>query len=470
MITKNITVKAGLPFTRFEMSPLVCGDVSAYRIVYQTNHDLTNATFKVTAILPDGSCVVDSGETDGKTASYVVANNMYSIPGYVKLRLTVSDSTSILTENELVCTALSGNPEDGVDGDDRLPILSEKIQQADKAAQDANAALGNANNAIEQTELLVKNEAGTTATTGLYTCADTLPPAGSAWTTGSDSYGTYACVDFGELMEIDGSWDSDQPRFGRGYLCASDGSLYRIMREARPTPGSWIEDYHDYLRIYDGYTPKSTAEHVTCTVMSVYNGGIPAYNDLVSWVRDTLTKTNTVSYYPTGDYHPATKKYVDDAVAGAGGLKVIDLTGNTDTSVFSSPELKELVADCDGIYIVKSYEAQTAANDGMPIQLTQGPYTWILTVSSYSGDVSDSSHCHSICCYADSDIRRFSRMTTGTYGAEGWTSWTTFMFLTTNNHTAYTPTNNYHPATKKYVDDAVGNIGTILDSINGEVV
>ena len=96
MITKNITVKAGLPFTRFEMSPLVCGDVSAYRIVYQTNHDLTNATFKVTAILPDGSCVVDSGETDGKTASYVVANNMYSIPGYVKLRLTVSDSTSVL--------------------------------------------------------------------------------------------------------------------------------------------------------------------------------------------------------------------------------------------------------------------------------------------------------------------------------------------------------------------------------------
>ena len=29
---------------------------------------------------------------------------------------------------------------------------------------------------------------------------------------------------------------------------------------------------------------------------------------------DVLTKTNTTSYTPTGDYNPATKKYVDDQV------------------------------------------------------------------------------------------------------------------------------------------------------------
>ena len=34
---------------------------------------------------------------------------------------------------------------------------------------------------------------------------------------------------------------------------------------------------------------------------------------------DVLTKTNTNSYSPTADYNPATKKYVDDAVAWAGG-------------------------------------------------------------------------------------------------------------------------------------------------------
>ena len=30
-----------------------------------------------------------------------------------------------------------------------------------------------------------------------------------------------------------------------------------------------------------------------------------------------LSKTNTTSYTPTGDYHPATKKYVDDSIASA---------------------------------------------------------------------------------------------------------------------------------------------------------
>lgn len=36
-----------------------------------------------------------------------------------------------------------------------------------------------------------------------------------------------------------------------------------------------------------------------------------------------LTKTNTISYTPSADYHPATKKYVDDAVSSAGGGNVI---------------------------------------------------------------------------------------------------------------------------------------------------
>lgn len=42
--------------------------------------------------------------------------------------------------------------------------------------------------------------------------------------------------------------------------------------------------------------------------------------------------------------------------------------------------------------------------------------------------------------------------------------------LTLDNLTEFTPTNNYQPATKQYVDIQVGNINTILDSINGEVV
>jgi len=45
------------------------------------------------------------------------------------------------------------------------------------------------------------------------------------------------------------------------------------------------------------------------------------------WFRTVrfLPTTNTTTYTPTADYHPATKKYVDDAVAGAGGgLPTVD--------------------------------------------------------------------------------------------------------------------------------------------------
>lgn len=39
-----------------------------------------------------------------------------------------------------------------------------------------------------------------------------------------------------------------------------------------------------------------------------------------------------------------------------------------------------------------------------------------------------------------------------------------------NNEKEYTPGGDYNPATKKYVDDIVGDINSILDTINGEEV
>lgn len=38
--------------------------------------------------------------------------------------------------------------------------------------------------------------------------------------------------------------------------------------------------------------------------------------------------------------------------------------------------------------------------------------------------------------------------------------------LQKTNTTPFTPTDDYNPATKKYVDDSVGNIAEILDVIN----
>lgn len=47
------------------------------------------------------------------------------------------------------------------------------------------------------------------------------------------------------------------------------------------------------------------------------------------YITDVLTKTNKTEFLPTEDYHPATKKYVDDAIAA---LKA-ELTGSTGESI-----------------------------------------------------------------------------------------------------------------------------------------
>lgn len=59
---------------------------------------------------------------------------------------------------------------------------------------------------------------------------------------------------------------------------------------------------------------------------------------------------------------------------------------------------------------------------------------------------------------------------TGTYTYGGgsfltYNEYTSLNVLGTSNTTAYTPTGNYNPATKKYVDDQVGSINTVLATL-----
>lgn len=46
-----------------------------------------------------------------------------------------------------------------------------------------------------------------------------------------------------------------------------------------------------------------------------------------AWEKDVLTKSNTIEYIPTHDYHPATKKYIDtkatETLQAVGGVLVI---------------------------------------------------------------------------------------------------------------------------------------------------
>lgn len=141
MIVKEIKIKAGKSFRQYSDVTLVSGDAYAYKIVYTTDYNLDNAAFQVSAIRMDGSAVIGKGDVMGGAASYVLANNMYEYDGEVKLRLTLMDGTSVLTETEVVFNVVGNNTEDQIEEDDRFPILAQLIQETEQFLQETDIKL-----------------------------------------------------------------------------------------------------------------------------------------------------------------------------------------------------------------------------------------------------------------------------------------------------------------------------------------
>lgn len=112
---------------------------------------------------------------------------------------------------------------------------------------------------------------------------------------------------------------------------------------------------------------------------------------------NVLEKDNTTSFTPSANYHPATKKFVDDAVAAismvASAIAVTPAGNLTSTNVQAA--LQELQTDADNLDAAKSDKSNVLEKD---------------------------------------------------------------------NTSAFTPSADYHPATKKFVDDA---LNTLIDSAPG---
>lgn len=202
-----------------------------------------------------------------------------------------------------------------------------------------------------------------------------------------------------------------------------------------------------------------------------------------------LTKTNTTSFTPTNNYHPATKKYVDDAVANAGGgeelfhcIKFEHQYANYIFSRYDTPnnveymttEQSQMFAD----YINECIQGTSPLKTSKPLALdidsnlifttshgngynSSGAHTFTFTFvtpvqGATSGGISDKSKLK----LKFTTFEIYLKYENGVYSAvDDFKSY--FMsrmyedYLALNNSKSYTPTNDYHPATKKYVDDAV---------------
>lgn len=231
----------------------------------------------------------------------------------------------------------------------------------------------------------------------------------------------------------------------------------------------------DNIEYVADITDKSTANNVIVT--KYYNNKFLGIN-------------NTVEFTPTNDYQPATKKYVDDAIASI-DIPEVDLTGCATEEFVNT----EIIAN-QTIRPFKCFEVNNSTNSWMGYvdieeMIPNTPYSLAASteevankmVSPYVSIVvrCDDGTKKSVKLAPSNDVVWRKRTTNNkiviysSAVSDGCNTWITVditdkstkdnvvvtkeynkWFLPTyaSNH-EYTPTNDYNPATKKYVDDAI---------------
>ena len=157
-----------------------------------------------------------------------------------------------------------------------------------------------------------------------------------------------------------------------------------------------------------------------------------------------LTKNNTTEFTPSNDYEPATKKYVDDNTP----IKSLPVNPTTKTAAtvdvnnITSSGCYALPKRADGTQWT-NLRMRAIVNDGSgnsKVLLLTGYQNFVFHVNIESKKI-----------YCD-NLRIVYNI--------GTTADTTYIdtepyYLPTTNTKEYTPTNDYNPATKKYVDDKI---------------
>lgn len=206
--------------------------------------------------------------------------------------------------------------------------------------------------------------------------------------------------------------------------------------------------------IVGGYTI-SIAIFTENTISLMYNAGdsftlLSITSDLTISVeaRYCLLPNNTKEYEVTGDYNPAHKKYVDEAVV-ANSYKILP------------GEVFEVTQDMASDDIFAKFGGKSAYLDFVKNTPTdsvirvEGGILCVASMISYTDDDTSSIDVQGIGLNASQYVR--------VEVSNGIASALTIKYifvnesdvLKKNNTTAYTPTQHYHPATKKYVDDKV---------------
>ena len=159
-----------------------------------------------------------------------------------------------------------------------------------------------------------------------------------------------------------------------------------------------------------------------------------------------LLPNNTKEYEVTGDYNPAHKKYVDEAVV-ANSYKVLPTEVLEITQDMASDDI---FAKFGGKSAYLDFVKNTPTNS---IIRVEGGALCVASMISYTNDNTSTLDIQTLGLNAS----QYIRVTVSGGTASALTAKYIFVnesdVLKKNNTTAYTPTQHYHPATKAYADD-----------------
>lgn len=223
-----------------------------------------------------------------------------------------------------------------------------------------------------------------------------------------------------------------------------------IVLKLQSTPGGYV---------------MSISIFVENTINLMYNAGysftllsITSDLNVTAEAQYYLLTNNTNEYEVTGNYTPAHKKYVDEAVAVNSykvlPTEVLDITqGMPSDDIFNKFGGKSAYLD-----FVKNTPTNT-------IIRVEGGALCIASMINYTDDNTSALDIQILAFNAS----QFIRVDVSKGSARALTAKYTFVnesdVLKKNNTTAYTPTQNYHPATKVYADN-IGYGKTITTTVD----
>ena len=222
--------------------------------------------------------------------------------------------------------------------------------------------------------------------------------------------------------------------------------------------------------INNRYTPESAYRVVTAqlSLSLSWSGDTCTCTEAIIFLSQipVLAKDNASEYTPTGDYNPATKKYVDDVIVGSIEFPIyriqtiinsISTTGYTSIDDQSTLKIAEEINKAyknglDSIGFIVSSKAKDEqylfVNNGAGIQTKPRNY-WLYSIDSIHNRYNNT-QSYSLLTLQLTISLSWTGDTCSCTRASIWK--VELPLLATNNSAKYTPTGDYNPSTKLYTD------------------